>query len=245
MFLFLRLLLAHFIADFPLQTAKVYFLKAGGGAGKWAHTFIVFLASVLFAFPYWHYPDLWIYLFGATLIHHLSDWLKVELNQGGSPRYFLLRYLGDQLVHLATAAFVLTMAISQKRLAWPGNGLWASFYNSDFWMLYATMLLAATYFATYFIEALKKSYFPERFLNVLPETYKYYGILERTCLFNLAYLGGFAWVIVPIAFLPRFILAKTWPGLFKDKVRATSLLEVLSSALLGLIPGLLLRYILR
>ena len=50
MFLFLRILFAHFIADFPFQTGKVYILKAGGGLGKWAHTLIIFLISVIFVF---------------------------------------------------------------------------------------------------------------------------------------------------------------------------------------------------
>ena len=241
MFLFLRVLFAHFIADFPLQTGKVYILKAGGGVGKWAHTLIVFLVSVVFVYPYWGDPDIWLYLVGATLVHHLSDWLKVLLNQRGSPRYFLFRYMGDQVVHLATAAFVFLMAVGQKRLDWPGGGLWATVYNSDFWMLYGSLLMTATYFATYFIEAFKKSYVPTSYQEVLPQTYKYYGILERACLFNLAFLGGFSWVIAPIALLPRYILARSWPHVFNHKVRCNSFLEISLTALLGLLPGLALR----
>ena len=241
MFLFLRILFAHFIADFPFQTGKVYFLKAEGGAGKWAHTLIIFFVSVIFVYPYWGKLDIWLYLIGATLVHHLSDWLKVLLNQRGSPRYFLFRYVADQVVHIATAAFVMLMGIGQESLKWPGDGVWASFYNSDFWMIYGSLLVVATYFATYFIEAFKKSYVPSRYLEMLPNPYKYYGILERTCLFHLAFLGGFTWFIVPIALLPRFILARSWPKEYNDKLRCTSFLELSLTLLLGLFPGVALR----
>lgn len=243
MFLFLRILLAHFVADFPFQTSKVYVLKAGGGAGKWAHTLIVFIISVIFVYPYWGTPDIWLYLIGAALVHHLSDWLKVLLNQRGSPRYFLFRYLGDQVVHVTTAAFVFLLPIGHIKLEWPGDGAWATFYNSDFWMIYGSLLMVATYFATYFIEAFKKSYCPAVYQEILPQTVKYHGILERACLFNLAYLGGFSWVIIPIALLPRFILAKSWPQIFRYKILSNSMLEISIGLLLGIIPGIILHFI--
>ena len=246
MFLFLRLLLAHFVADFPLQTARVYLLKAGGGLGKWAHTLIIFATSVLFVYPYWACSDTWIYLLGSTLVHHLSDWIKVELNRKGSPRYFLLRYIADQIVHVATAAFVFLMPLGQLRLAWPSEGrcefwrLWADWYDSDFWMLYGSLLIVATYFATYFIESFKKSYAPERFQPVLPEAYKYYGILERACLFHLAFVGGLFWALTPLAILPRFAMARLWPAHFA-KLRCASILEISLSVILGILPGIALR----
>ncbi len=245
MFLFLRLLLAHFIADFPLQTGRVYVLKAAGGLGKWAHTLIIFFVSALFVHPYWAYSDMWIYLIGSTLVHHLSDWVKVKLNRSGSPRYFLLRYVGDQIVHIATAAFVFLTPLGRLRLQWPSGGLcgglWATWYDSDFWMLYGSLLVVATYFSTYFIEAFKKSYTPERFYPDIPEIYKYYGILERACLFHLAFIGGVWWAITPIVILPRFVLARLWPDPFASKLRCTSLLETILSLVLGILPGIALR----
>ncbi len=242
MFLFLRLLLAHFIADFPLQTKRVYLLKARGGAGKWVHTAVIFGVSVLFAFPYWDYPDIWFYLIGATLIHHLYDWIKVILNQDGSPRHALFRFMADQVGHLAVLAFVLLMSAGQVTRVFPGDSLLARIYNSDFWMLYGSLLIAATYFATYFIEAFKQSYAAPGSSKVLPNTYKYFGILERTALFHLAFLGEFAWILIPAALLPRFIAARYSKPLW-GKIHITSPAEVCLSLILGVVPGLALRWI--
>jgi hypothetical protein len=243
MFLFLRLLLAHFIADFPLQTTRVYLLKAGDGCGKWAHSAIVFLVSVLFVFPYWGAPDIWFYLVGAGLVHHLSDGAKLALNRALSNRSFLFLYVADQCIHVLTVSFILLMSISAIRLEVPGTGLFASLYNSDFWILYAILLVISTYFTTYFIEAFKKSYYPDRFQEVLPAAYKYYGILERACLFHLAYWGGAAWAFVPLALAPRFLLARVSPGLLGSKIVCTSFLEIFWSLLLGVAPGLAFRYL--
>lgn len=243
MFLFLRLLLAHFIADFPFQTTAVYIIKVRGKHGLWLHTSIIFVMSVLFVYPYWSYPSMWVYLLGSTLIHHASDAVKLVLNKRGSHRNYLLRYVGDQVVHIATAASVLLLPISGLRIEGGGPEFWTAFYNSDFWVLYGSLIILATYFATYFIEALKKSYYPERFQEILPEEYKIYGIIERACLFNLAFLGPIFWIFIPLAVLPRTILVRILPQIFKDKMRATSILEISCTLLLGIIPGLALRFL--
>ena len=245
MFLFLRLLLAHFIADFPLQTTSVYVIKVRDKHGLWVHTSIIFLMSLLFVYPYWGYPWMWVYLVGSTLVHHASDAIKIYLNRTGSPRHFLLRYVGDQIVHVSTASAVLLLPIGHLRLEDANPGLWAKIYNSDFLMLYGSLLIVATYFSTYFIEALKKSYWPKRFHELLPTSYKTYGIFERACLFHLAFLGGLFWATMPFAILPRYLLANFFPKIFNNKIRCISALEMIPSFFLGILPGIALRLLTR
>ncbi len=240
MYLFLRLLLAHFIADFPLQTSKVYTLKCGHGPGKSAHSLIIFIVSIFFVIPYWSYPSMWVYVTVSGLIHHASDTIKLAWNKTGNPRNFLFRYVGDQLVHVATAAGIFLLPLHELRLPMAGGGLVQKIYASDFLMLYGSLLIVATYFGTYFIEAFKKSYLPERYVEILPRSYKFQGIFERMVLFHLAYLGGFGWVIVPLALLPRFLMQRFWKADFINKSRPTSVLDIALTLLLGLIPGLVL-----
>ncbi len=214
MFLFLRLLLAHFVGDYPLQTGLIYGLKSKSGAGKFAHSLVVLLVSIFFVYPYWGYPSIWIYLIAAALVHHLSDWVKMELNRKGSVRNHLWRYVLDQAVHVATAAFVFFLPIGQLelRVQWPV--WWASFYNSNFCMLYGSLLVMATYFTTYFIDALKKSYLPDLFRENMPDSYKYYGIAERLLLFNLAFFfSAYALLALIPALALRIATRRHWPSL--------------------------------
>ncbi len=237
MFLFLRLLLAHLLGDYPLQTGWIYHLKNKGGAGKCAHSLVVFLVSVLFVYPYWGYTSMWLYLVGAALVHHLSDWVKMELNLTGSVRNPLWRYVADQIVHVATAAFVLLLPIGRVELPAQWPAWWAAMYNSNFCMMYGCLLVVATYFTTYFIEALKMSYMPGLFQVQIPNSYKYYGIAERSILFNIAF---FANAYALLALIPVLVLRMAtrhlWPTL-----PVTNPLEVALSFAMAIVPGLALR----
>lgn len=235
MFLFLRLLLAHFVGDYPLQTGWIYRLKGKGRVGQCAHSFVVFLVSVLFVYPYWGYASMWLYLVGAALVHHLSDWVKMELNSKGSARNHLWRYVADQIVHAATVAFVLLMPIGHIELPAQGPAWWTTLYNSDFCMMYGSLLVVATYFTTYFIEGFIKSYMPDLFQMHMPDSYKYYGIAERLILFNIAF---FANAYVLLALIPalalRMATRRLWPSL-------TSPLEISLSFAMAIVSGLTLR----
>jgi len=52
MSLFYRLLLAHIIADFPLQTKQIFNIKMNTEWGVLLHSLIVLIFSVLLTFPY-------------------------------------------------------------------------------------------------------------------------------------------------------------------------------------------------
>ena len=106
----LRLLLAHMIGDYALQTGAIAQYKAKGWSGLLTHVAIVTIVSgVLVAgmFPYWWG---WVLLLGV--IHLLVDQLRTfhirELKAEFAPFYLLF----DQALHVATILLI----------AWLGAG---------------------------------------------------------------------------------------------------------------------------
>ena len=92
---FFILLLAHLIADFPLQTNRIYALKTQGNKGLALHVAIhVIVAALLIERPWQHIPLLFVY--GA--IHFAVDWYKVHKSGTRQTPGFLL----DQLAHFVT-----------------------------------------------------------------------------------------------------------------------------------------------
>lgn len=91
---FLVLLLAHLLADFPLQTNRIFRLKLSGNAGLALHVLIhVAMAALLLQQPGQHLA----LLLALGVAHFATDWIKVRFP--GEPQWpgFVL----DQLAHLA------------------------------------------------------------------------------------------------------------------------------------------------
>ena len=109
MFIFIRLLLAHFVGDFPLQFNKIYVLKHTGLAGGLPHSFLVISSLLAFSWPYLYLPKIWICIFFVGGIHLLQDSIKISYEKA---QYAFLLYVFDQLFHVATIATVLLTDLS-------------------------------------------------------------------------------------------------------------------------------------
>ncbi|MCC6607290.1 MAG: DUF3307 domain-containing protein [Anaerolineae bacterium] len=92
---FLALWLAHLLADFPLQTNRVFRLKIASNAGLALHVAIHLLMTVLLVQQPARHLSLLLVL---GVVHFLIDWTKLRLP--GDPQWpgFLL----DQLAHLVS-----------------------------------------------------------------------------------------------------------------------------------------------
>ncbi|MCA9900573.1 MAG: DUF3307 domain-containing protein [Ardenticatenaceae bacterium] len=94
---FFTLLLAHLLADFPLQTNRIFRLKVTSKAGLALHVLIhVGMAGVLLRTPA-HCLDL---LLALGVAHFFTDWIKVRFPVEPQWPGFLL----DQLAHLGAIA---------------------------------------------------------------------------------------------------------------------------------------------
>ncbi len=92
---FLALLLAHFLADFPLQTNKIFRLKVAGNFGLLLHVAIhLIMAALLLRQPFQHIE----LLLTLGVIHFAIDWVKVRFSSNPQWPGFVL----DQLAHLSS-----------------------------------------------------------------------------------------------------------------------------------------------
>ena len=109
MTIFWRLILAHFIADFTLQTNRIATWKRESKWGMVAHTLTHPIVSVLLTWPYlnWSWVQFhgfalngWVCVGLITLFHWLEDeWRVWSILQTGSPDSTGF-FLWDQVVHL-------------------------------------------------------------------------------------------------------------------------------------------------
>lgn len=115
MTIFFTLLLAHLIADFPLQTNWIFAMKLKSSKGIALHVFIhLIVTALLIKEPVTVLP-LFIIL-AAT--HFLIDWLKLRYPTERQVPGFLL----DQLLHLIVLGF-LTAVFTTVQPALPAEAL--------------------------------------------------------------------------------------------------------------------------
>ncbi|MBU1427804.1 DUF3307 domain-containing protein, partial [bacterium] len=81
MFLLYRLLLAHIIADFPLQTSQIFKIKMNTQWGVILHTLIVLIFSLLFAFPYLENLRVIIIIIIIFATHTIIDKIKLDYSK--------------------------------------------------------------------------------------------------------------------------------------------------------------------
>ena len=139
MSLFIRLLLAHFIADFPLQTKEVFHIKSNTEWGVLLHTTIVLVFSTLLSFQYLENPRAIMIVLIVFITHTIIDKVKLDYlkkNNNNDIKIFML----DQFLHISII-FFLTFNFNQKYLlVSPFKNAFLDYlieiYNNDILMIY-------------------------------------------------------------------------------------------------------------
>ncbi len=134
MFLLYRLLLAHIIADFPLQTSQIFKIKMNTQWGVILHTIIVLIFSILFTFPYLENPKVITILLIIFISHTIIDKIKLERSKKTNTNNLKV-FLIDQVLHISIIA-ILTFNFTEKvLLTSPFNNVFLSdlihLYNND------------------------------------------------------------------------------------------------------------------
>lgn len=96
---FVILLLAHLIADFPLQTDRVYQLKRQSQWGVALHASIHGVVTFLLTGFRWDLLHVWFLL---TVVHYLIDTVKLKYNPPQQAAGFLI----DQLAHVSVLLII-------------------------------------------------------------------------------------------------------------------------------------------
>ncbi len=100
---FVVLLIAHLIADFPLQTGWVYKMKIKSLRGLILH---VAMHPVITALLIKDVGQWWGILLGLFGLHFLIDWVKLRIKTKIQVAGFLL----DQLAHVVSLIFLASLA---------------------------------------------------------------------------------------------------------------------------------------
>jgi len=114
MFLFYRLLLAHIIADFFLQTDKIFKVKMNTKWGVLVHTFIILMFSIFLVFPYLDRLRVIIILIIIFISHTIIDKIKLDYSKKTGDQNVKI-FLLDQVLHIGII-YLLTFNYTEKVL---------------------------------------------------------------------------------------------------------------------------------
>jgi len=235
------LILGHLIGDFVLQTIDLVRYKGHSWKGLFLHTAIVIASCALCLWN--NLPTWWPWLIPLFLLHMLTDWGKVTLNQrisGWKTRLFFL----DQLAHLV----VIVLVVIIQAGGWPYQSLAEAiggeqanrglvFLIAFIVAFFVVPLLEAqaAYALTRYVPKLNCNNNGNGIAATMPD--RLWGGAERTLVLSLLYLGPPAVWFSPLAFIPRIVaLRSTWkqPPLarvYRVKI-ATSILCMIAIGLL-------------
>jgi len=194
MFWFLRLLLAHLLADFPLQTNTIFRLKKRSFWGVFLHVSIFFILSIIFSVPYLKYIYSWIYLLLLSIFHIYIDWTRVKVSNKFKEQDNLLYFLFDQLEHLLSLMAIFLLPGSKEVIYWENPYLgkyWKNFYNSNYLILISIGFIIVVFAGTIINYYVRKHFnSSESFTNNgIPIKEKYLEALFKGVIFILFWLN--------------------------------------------------------
>lgn len=240
MFLFYRLLLAHLIADFPLQFTKLFRLKTEGIKGIILHGSIFGILVVIFSIPYLTSPWIGIFIIFLWMFHIFTDWLKIKLiNRYKNDSLFL--FLLDQVLHIASIGIVIFFRFPPTYW-YPTNVGWIllkQFYLNDHFIIFCIFYILSTFTATVLIYYLKKTFVHSDIS--FPMRGKYYDIVERVLVTILIILPGPFYFLVPLVIgIKGFIC---WKKNFGVGDYDFSRFNLIASFSIAILCGIILRLI--
>ncbi|MDH5173682.1 MAG: DUF3307 domain-containing protein [Elusimicrobiota bacterium] len=194
MFIFYRLLLAHVIADFPLQFTSLYRFKTKSPLGSFVHSGIFGLLAVLLAWPYWNLTRMWGFIFFLWFVHAIQDWLKVLVFE----KYRLNNiwvFILDQFLHIGFLGMLFPLGLA--KLALPENLSRLVFlYNDNNVIIYAIAFVSIGFGGGIFISYIKNLCYGGKKVD-LTSPKKYIQAVERMLIAGLMLLKGYYYLVIP------------------------------------------------
>jgi hypothetical protein len=235
MFLFLRLLLAHMLGDFPFQFDVIYKMKATGLRGLIPHASIIFVCGIALSWPYLYLPQVWFFVFFVSISHLWQDSIKLSYN---AIKHSLLAYLLDQVFHVATIALLFLTEL--KKLSPPQNqeNIVVWLYSNDRLIIYLIALIAATYNGHFMIRCFKDTFWGRQIKCYSYE--KWYGMFERALIVTLFFARLPLLLILPISLLLRPLTFLFFKKNLNLHPCFTALPEIILSWSVAMITGIFL-----
>lgn len=190
-FFLYRLLLAHYIADFPLQTNQVYVLKTKGLKGGIIHSSIVALTSAIFLLPV--LPKIWPYIILLGFIHWIEDEIRVIIGRKYNLDNLWL-FILDQILHIFVSWWVLALSKPWQYFTPPNYivkysgslpDLWNYYYYNDQTIIQIMLFVIVTYAGAILFMYLEAYWMPQNLCYQIGEPRQMLALAERGILFLL------------------------------------------------------------
>lgn len=198
MFLFIRLLLAHFLGDFPLQFDRIYKLKHTGLRGCVPHALMIFLCGIVMSWPYLHVPAVWLFLVFMTATHLVQDSVKINFT---TAKFIFWTYLLDQLFHAGTIAVIFLTDLRNLRAPADQSNILVRLYSNNAILIYFIALIAATYNGHFLIRCFKDNFVKNA--NPCDVYEKWFGMTERALIVSFFFIRMPLWAILPLSLALR------------------------------------------
>jgi hypothetical protein len=199
---FYLLLLAHALADFPLQTDTVFRLKQKSMMGVLLHAGIFTAVALIIFFPFLAQAAAWIAILALTLLHIVIDRAKVFLSLRKATDNFIY-FAVDQLLHFYSiwiAGRWLGRTLTNGKLSTT-----PLYHNNRFVLILIALVLAAfagSLVIFYVEKSLLHRTHPDRHLLFPKQRDRWPGIITRL-LGTLGLILGQAYalliLLVPVA----------------------------------------------
>lgn len=207
---FWLLVLAHVISDFPLQTDKIYKIKKDHVWGIFLHVSICTITNIVFLQPYLNYWQSWIVIFFLFVVHAIVDRCKIEL----TARWFndgFFYFVADQIMHITSIWLGSAIFFDWNKLQ-PTLNLFPHFFQNTALIIILSGIIFAVfgggpidYYVLVFYEKLRSN--PGRMIIPFPTfVHRIPGYLERFLATYVIIQGGFYFLFLPFALLPRFLV---------------------------------------
>lgn len=229
MLIFLKLCLAHLVADFLLQFDELFKLKLRSVWGHIFHAGFHALVSLLLLIPYWGDPFIWGFVIVTSAIHFFQDRLKYRFM--GNKRFFFIIFVADQIFHVLFLAAIFLFPISAEVRGFGCCPVLNILYTDNHWTLAAVVFLTATFAGSFTLYAFRKSYLPGKRPDQLISTFEiFHAIAERTVM-----TGIFLFSPSPVFFIAAPLAGLSRLPFPQVRDRADFLLSFIWAAAIGLI----------
>ncbi|MCX6355694.1 MAG: DUF3307 domain-containing protein [Candidatus Aureabacteria bacterium] len=230
MLLFKLLILAHFIADFPLQSARIYRLKKMYLAGQLPHALIYLIVMVVVGYPLVGDAAYWLFIALLACTHLGIDIFKIQVldrgGRGGGVGMFLL----DQGLHLSAISLVFLTSL-------PGSSVIRGSILADLdaqGVLSASIaFIIVTFAGVYLLDSIRITFSRSATEGTVNGFAKFYGMAERGAIFLLILGGGIFLALIPLVLILRLPAANYCGKRFRPQAFLMSLSNLAGNVLLS------------
>jgi len=143
MFLFLRIILAHFLADFPFQPNIIYKLKLKGFRGQFLHAAIFAACSIALCWPFLEIKAVWILILLLGISHLVIDCLKV--GYFNAEKHRVGAFLADQVSHIAAIGVIFLTGLKKLSFSSETSFMAGRLYANNVLILLLIICLIASF----------------------------------------------------------------------------------------------------